>query len=266
MTIIPTLSNEDYHAHEALSKSGLWTLYNRSPFHYRYGVTKETDAMARGSAIHAAVLEPLHFDKLYVRGPVDRRGNKWKDAQAEAESHGRTVLIEREYDAALRLRDIMQRDPRIRLFTDGRALIEPSGFWTDPATGVRCRCRPDAYHGPTGLLADLKTTTNASPDKWLKRVVDHGYYVQDAMVRDGWIASGGGDVSGFLFITVEVDEPHAAQIYELAEPAVRLGRVIVARGLELYKKCLADDNWPAYGDKVMTLDLPTWVYSKEQQQ
>lgn len=264
MTINATLSNEDYHSDPALSKSGLWTLYNRSPFHYRFGVTKETEAMTRGSAIHAAVLEPLYFDKLYMRGPVDRRGNKWKDAQVEAQAQNRTVLIEREYDAALRLRDVMQRDPRVRLFTDGRAMIEPSGFWTDPATGIRCRCRPDAYHGPSGLIADLKTTTNAAPDKWLKRVVDNGYYVQDAMVRDGWIASGGGPVNGFLFITVEVDEPHAAQIYELAPPAVDLGRKIVARGLALYKQCLEADHWPAFGDSVITLDLPNWVYSKEQ--
>ena len=50
--ITETLSNAEYHAHPAISKSGL-DLMSRSPAHYRYrAASKPSRTMEIGTAIH----------------------------------------------------------------------------------------------------------------------------------------------------------------------------------------------------------------------
>ena len=68
--ITTDLSNRDYHAHPAISKSGL-DLISRSPAHYRYRAPKEPSrAMEIGTAIHTALLEPDRYAAEYV---IDRK-------------------------------------------------------------------------------------------------------------------------------------------------------------------------------------------------
>lgn len=62
------LSNEQYHAHPAISKSDLDKI-SRSPQHYKHkkeNPEPETPSMLRGRAVHAAILEPDLFAKEYA--------------------------------------------------------------------------------------------------------------------------------------------------------------------------------------------------------
>ena len=52
------LSNGEYHAHPARSKSYLWTLHSETPAHAELSAGKTTKAMDLGTAVHTAVLEP----------------------------------------------------------------------------------------------------------------------------------------------------------------------------------------------------------------
>ncbi len=207
------IDEQDYHASAGASKSTLWKLINRSPFHARYHKGKETDAQKFGTAAHTAVLEPGLFENRFYRGPEDRRGNKWGAAQQIAAESGRIALTEKDYDGALRLRDAMQKNEIVRRLTDGTPSIEQSAYWIDEETGELCRCRPDIYNHDMNVMADLKATTDAKAAVWWRRVKQFGYYVQDAFYRDGWEKAGGGKVDGFVFIVAETDAPHAAAVY-----------------------------------------------------
>jgi hypothetical protein len=94
---IETMENTEYHAHPALSASGLRVL-KRSPLHYwdRYinpdrVTTEPTEAMQLGTLIHCAVLEPDQFDVRYIAVPegIDKRTKEGKQVWADLLATGR---------------------------------------------------------------------------------------------------------------------------------------------------------------------------------
>lgn len=258
--ITPDLPLGEYHSHSAISKSGLWSLYTKTPSHYQYANVKGSKAKDLGSATHIAVLEPHRFETLVIKGPDDRRGNKWKDVAEEAAAYGRIALTSGDYESALCMRDSTQMLPELRRLTDGEQVIEASGFWIDPQTGLECRCRPDIYHPGLAIMADLKTTGDAGAWAWARTAANMGYHLQEAMYSEGWPLAGGGEVGGFLFITVEDEPPYAAAIYELKPSAVLEGREVMGKALRLYAQCKQADVWPGYPGGVQELDIPRYAY------
>ncbi len=60
-----------------------------------------------------------------MRGPDDRRGNKWKDLVEAPDNENKTVLVSEAYDKALMVRDNVHRDPWINaLLTQGDGINE----------------------------------------------------------------------------------------------------------------------------------------------
>lgn len=257
--IIPHLPFEDYFARDAVSKSQLWELHTRSPAHAR--VAKEqSNAMAMGVAVHCAVLEPDCFRERFVRGPEDRRGNKWKEAQEE---HGSALLVASDYDAALEIRDALMHEPVLRgLVRDADVMLEASGFAPCADTGLPLRCRPDAWRPSLGVIADLKVTNDARPEAFARRVEQFGYHAQEAHYTDTWSAAldDADAISAFVFITVEPKPPYAYAIYELEPSAVIEGRLRIAEAKKTWAACATSGVWPGYPREIQPLDLRKWAY------
>ncbi|WP_445505045.1 PD-(D/E)XK nuclease-like domain-containing protein [Microvirga sp. G4-2] len=258
------ISNEAYHSGPGISKSGLWTIWNQTPAHYYAGLQEQTDtsddAKDFGSAAHAAILEPEVFEEKFFCGPdVRRNTNVWKDAAAYAAQHGKTILKPSDYAAVERLRDQAAKHPILRALTTD-ADLEQSAYWIDEETGELCRVRPDAYSRKHKLIGDLKTTTSAAHDKWIRRAVDFGYHVQEPFYSDGWSLAGGGDVDGFVFVVVERDPPHLFAVYELDPDSVEEGRQIYRAALKIYADCRKTNSWPGYADTVQEMRLPKWAF------
>ena len=168
--IYPNLSDEDYHADpHSISKTGLFKLYDKTPAHYKFAPDFEYKAtMEFGKAVHLAILEP-HLTKRIIRGPADRRGNKWKDAmEAAASIPGSIVLPSDNYDEVFLIQKAAREHPIIKQIADSETIYEASAFWTDTETGLQCRCRPDVYIPERTTIADLKTTLNANGFKWAR--------------------------------------------------------------------------------------------------
>lgn len=257
--IIHDMPFSDYLAGSEASKSSLWTLHTRSPAHAR--VEKEpSNAMHLGTAVHCAILEPDFFAERFHRGPDDRRGNKWKEA---AEEYGDRLLTSGDYDDALAVRDAVRHHPIIRRLTGAGTVREVSAFATDPATGLAIRCRPDAFAPAFGLMADLKTTTDARPAEFARRVGQLGYHAGEAIYTDTWRAAGG-ELDAFVFIVVEPKPPYAAQVFELTPDAVDEGRAIIRKALDRWAQCVERNEWPGYPAEVHTLDLRKWDYRETQ--
>ena len=218
--------------------------------------------MDLGTAVHIAALEPDRFETSVIRGPDDRRGNKWKDALEEGTAYGKLVLTSGDYDKAQRMGDAARKLPVVRQLSEAQILREASAFWTDEATGVECRCRPDIYCPAFEIMADLKSTGDASAFTWAKRVADMGYHAQEAWYTDVWQAAGGGNVDGFVFIAIESEYPHLAAAYELTPRAVDEGRLAMREGPDQYKACRDSGTFPGYPDAVQELDLPAWAYKE----
>lgn len=264
MTIIPNMPEAEYHAHNAISKTGLWTLYKKTPYHYFYGEKKETNAMRFGSAMHSAVLEPHSFDARYLRAAENRRGNQWKDLCSEAEKAGKTALTFEEYDDALRLRDVVQKNALIHKITSGHTLVEHSAFWQDD--GIDVRCRPDLVNPSLKIMADLKSTTDASAWEFAQRATDFGYHLQEAIYTHGWRKANGCEIDAFVFITVESEPPFAHVVYELEPSAIQEGWLVYEKALSIYDNCLKTNKWPSYGEGIVPLDIKKYAYNLTSQE
>jgi len=260
--IFADISNEDYHASEGVSKSGLHTLLTQTPAHYKYAEREDKQEFDFGTACHTAILEPDTFEARTMRGPADRRGNVWKDAQAEAVNSKRSLLTAPDYDAVMVIRDAIHADAWLNsIISHSAAQVERSCFWKDPEHGVQLRSRPDLYRPDLAIMLDLKTTTSAAPSQFAKSVVDYGYHMQEAIYTAGHRMNGQ-PVEGFVFLAVEKKKPFAYAVYELPPSIVSEGDAMWRKAMGVYAECERYGIWPGYPNGVRELAFPRWAYKE----
>lgn len=254
------IPNEAYHAGPGISKSGLWTIQEQSPAHYKFGERTTTNAFDFGEACHLAILQPNEFEAKVVRGPDDRRGNKWKDVAEACALDGKLLLTSGDYDSVLSIRDAVHADSWINsIITGGKPMIEASGYFKDDVTGELCRVRPDLYREDLGVIVDVKSTQSAHPDAFARSTVNYGYHAQEAFYSDGWHTLGK-PVNGFVFLAWEKKSPFAYAVYELPPSIVEEGRIAMRKALDTYHACRKANKWPGYGDGVQELSFKRWAY------
>ena len=250
------LTNKDYHAHPAISSSDVKAVHTKSLAHWKGKVRRETSAFALGSAVHALVLEPEK--NLVLRGPEDRRGNKWKDAQLAADLDGQILLPEAEFDLAARIADAVKAHPVAAMYlADPTFVAEASFFGTDPATGVEIKCRPDGYLPEVGLVFDVKTTTDASPDGFPRELRKYAYDVQSAFYLRA-LRSAGYKADTFIFIAVEKDPPHAVGLHALTGRYLEHADMVVTETLLKISNATAVSDFTTGWPLINTIDLPRW--------
>lgn len=257
------MTNAEYHAHPAVSKSDL-DLVNRSPMHYRHvkeNPQEQTAAMLFGSVVHKLVLEPETFSSEYAVAPrSDRRTKEGKARWQEfLGSINDEILISEElFSEASAVAEAVRNDPIAdKLLTKGKA--EQSYFWTNTTTGVECKCRPD-YLRADGIAVDLKTTQNAAPDEFVRSAYNYRYHVQAWWYLHG-LKQCGIDAHDFIFIAVEKNPPYAVCVYAADDLMLELGEREALRNLRTYAECVDTGIWYGYEKEpqIHSLSLPDWV-------
>ena len=261
-TIRHDLTNAEYHASPAISKSGL-DLIRKAPALYAYrreNPQEQTPAMRLGSLTHTAVLEPHLFGPSVIVRPegIDRRTSAGKAdwAAFEIEADGKEIVTAEEMSKLAAIRDAVHNHPAAAKALAGRPTIEQSIFWD--ADGIACRCRPDAVT-EKGVIVDLKTTRDASPEGFAKSIAQYRYHVQAAFYSDGYKAAFGEAPRGFVFIAVETEPPFLVAVYVASEAMTQRGRIDYQTDLETFRWCRDHNDWPGYSGHPLTIDLPKWA-------
>lgn len=188
----------------------------------------------------------------------------WSDVLEEWQQNnpGRIVLSPEQWDQLHAMAAAVHAHPAAgALLTSVPGEAEKSVYWNDPTTGVLCRCRPDWWR-EDDVLVDLKTTDDASPEVFAKSMANWRYDVQDPFYTDGVKIATGRNVKAFVFIAVEKKPPYAVGVYVLDSASREIGRAMYQQDLKVYAECLANDNWPGYGDKIQTINMPAWHANK----
>ena len=261
------MTNAEYHANKAVSKSDL-DLINRSPLHYinaAQNPKEQTEAMLFGSVVHKLILEPETFAAEYIAAPkCDRRTKEGKARWQEFVDNitTETVISEEMLAEATAVAEAVRKNPVAdKLLKGGQA--EQSYFWTDSETGIECKCRPD-YLRSDGIVVDLKTTENASPEKFVKSSYDYRYYVQAWWYLHG-LKQCGVDAHDFIFIAVEKKPPYAVCVYAADDLMLQLGEREAVDNLRTYAECEKSGIWYGYEKEpeIHSLSLPDWVIRKK---
>lgn len=271
--IYPGIPNEFYHnSGVGISKSDL-DLIHRSPAHFVAGKAeprKETPAMLLGTVTHAAILEPDIFDSRYIVSPkFDRRTKQGKEEaaafEAEIESKGLTAIDSDVYEAARNMSKSARDHPIARRLL-GTGTAEASVFWHDSDLLEYCSCEPCYMYCKArpdllldNMVIDLKTTDDARPEAFRRKIANFRYHVQQAYYSDGIKTVTGEAPNTFVFLVIETTPPHGINIFMLDDDSVELGRTAYKADLQTYIECLKADNWPSYTPEVSVIDLPKWA-------
>jgi hypothetical protein len=191
---------------------------------------------------------------------------KTKESQAERETiyaRGAIPLLPQEFEQVKAMAKALREHPVAgALFAEGSGVAEQSLYWRDRQTGVTRRARPDwlpyAHQGRL-IVPDYKTTRDASEAALTKAIYDYGYFQQGAWYLDGVLSLGLADDAAFLLVFQEKTPPYLVNVVELHAVALRFGRELNRRALEIFAECSESGVWPGYGDDIKYLSLPPWA-------
>lgn len=255
------ISNEEYHSSAGMSNSSLQYFVGSKKcpkkYYHKYilgNQDKPTREKEIGSALHVAVLEREKWKSIYkiidqkTITPATR--NKYAPFIPFPFQDARDVI------GMKKTIDQWEHCAIILNFKEGEA--EQSLYWIDEDTGILCKTRPDFINYQINAVFDLKTTQDASPAEFPKSIAKWRYYMQAAMMIDGIKAVLGIDVQVCNFV-VEKEPPYCAQIYQIKDADIEQGRQEYKEALRCYKACLEKNEWRAYDDKILEVELPYWA-------
>ncbi len=213
----------------------------KSPAHCRYAMdhpTPPTAAMRLGSMAHAILLGK-NAPVVYP-GPV-RRGKEYEAFKAQFPID-ETIYLESEVsDARAIARSIMDHGEACKLLLGRR---EETVLWD--FAGRPCRGTPDALNVRESVLVDLKTTVDASPERFPWQALKLGYHSQLAWYLDGLAAAGIANLDRCIIVAAENRPPYAVTTYQLTPRALDFGRKIYRGWLEQFLVCERSNEWPGY--------------------
>jgi hypothetical protein len=229
--------------------------------------------MALGSLVHSGVLEPLAIAKRYVFMPdyakhPDNVTGKGERSFSSATTFvkqmednfrklhfDKEIVTEEQYNTMVGMATALSENLAAKqLLRDGRA--EVCVVWDDPESGLRCKARADWLK--PGIMADLKTTMDAS--QFERSIVKFGYHRQMAFYTQG-LAANGIDAEPWI-ICVEKSAPFGCRCAPMDLEALRQGASEIADLLGLLVECQQKNYWPGY-ENPSVWRVPEWYGRSE---
>lgn len=285
--MVPTMSNEDYHANPAISRSGIM-LFMESPYKYWANYLnpnrpkkESTKAMDFGSAFHMYILENEKFCDEYIIEPqlikspkrvllkdvgrtaydaykaekakIDYLNENHLERFAEKSEGKKVISMDDQLEMANMYLALSNHHEAWPLIQD--AIYEQSYFWQDKESGLMLKARPDILHA--NMVVDLKTCVNASSRAYQRAMVDGGYHIQGAMIREAVRVVEGHELAAVINVCIEKTYPYAIGIKIISDDALRAGHERYKEILMQMKQCFETDTWPSYEPE--TVELPAWA-------
>jgi len=141
---------------------------------------------------------------------------------------------------------------------------QKSIFWTDKQTGLKMKTRPDVCKMNKKVIVDIKSTKDASPEKFAKDAANYSYPLQAITQINGCIDSGLMIPEKYFWLAVEKTAPFNAQLYEFKNEDWQLMQDRYEYHLGLIKMAREENKFPGYTQRadnqhgILELELPMW--------
>lgn len=289
--IYPDMPSETYHAIDCAGRSNLHKIAQGNTLAaVRYGMehnSADSDALALGSALHMAMLEPDKYASSVQLGPINEktgktygRGTQKWDAWAEDIGPDITLITSEQEEKIVPLVNALRAHPMIAgafariehkeltciATIDLPELAQNLGMpWVygDEDTQLLTKVRLDAV--TTGVIVDLKTQgagrgRRVGPDALAWSAVDYGYYAQSGLYPLVAQAAGLPEVQHFTAAVVESEPPHLTYFVRFSEASQRAGLQSLLPAMVAMARAYRTEEWPGYPGGVIDLDPPEgWV-------
>jgi hypothetical protein len=229
-------------------------LMSQSAAHCRHamiaGYDDATLSKRIGSGVHSLL---LGGDPVLLWTGKQRRGKDY-DAWREKQPKEAHVYTKKDYDRTHRIAEAIRANRHAAqvLFAPG-TIYEQTINWT--WLGRKRRTTPDARS--FSHLAELKTTRNASPEKFKCDVLRFGYHAQLADQSLAIETDTGRAPVDVYCCAVETVEPYVVTVYRLTPNDLEQGARLNAAWMSRFQVCEATGQWPGYCETIQDLDLPT---------
>lgn len=215
---------DNYHEHPAASRTGLKCFrQSRRLYHARHVLRlpeaqlTPTRQMNLGTLTHAELLEPGSLEGHYavLTDWPDFRTNAAKEWRAAQEQAGKMVVKREDIASMVGMVKAVAAVAGTWL-KHGRAIIEKPIFWTDHATGMQCRCKPDWLIDLPGevLAFDFKSTDDASPSAFARQVSNMELWMQDEHYTRGIREEFAKPVT-FTFVAASPNYPFHVSVHQI---------------------------------------------------
>jgi len=269
--IFSDISIEDYHADKNyLSASGLKKAKKSLKLFYLYrnGYFEDEDKpmFDFGNAFELALLDPTSFeekvaiedeilnqiyiDKPDVKSPrATAMYEDWYDQQKELNKY---VIA---YDGKQSFRVIEEMLRSCHADAVIKRLIENieynySMFWTDEATNLKLKSRPDVCLSKKNVIVDVKTTLDGSPEAFSRTLANLDYPFQAVMQIEGAIQSGFMEkVDNYFWLVVEKEPPFSATLYEFMPDDIQYCRDEFHYVLKTVADAIKANHFPSYSQR-----------------
>lgn len=252
----PDLTTVDYHAHPAISRTGLKCFReSRRLYHARHVLRlpeaqmEPTPAMNLGTLCHAELLEPGSLEGQFAILPDEfpdfrtKAAKQWRDEQQAA---GRIVVKRQEIAAQKAI--VQSAAATVGTWLgDDAAIVEQPLFWKDVDSGLPCRCKPDWLINRRDVVwaCDFKTTADCSPYAFGRQIASLELWLQDEHYSRGVRANFPGKPVVFLFVVTEKTFPFRTAVHQVDRTFGAHDRIVCEydRTLDAIKQCERTENW-----------------------
>jgi len=232
--------------------------------------SNDKEAFDIGKAAHLALLEPAEWaDRVAIFHYKDWKTGASQKDKANARSVGLIPLLTKHAEKIIAMRAALVRDGHYGAWIKG-SVKERTFVVIDHDQKVAFKARTDAIHmpdaafkGAPGLVRviDYKTTSEATPDQWMRRAADHGLERQQEFYERVIQAAIGRKVDEFIFLVQETQAPYLAKAYRLGPESLTYADTMNINAIQRFTASVSTGVWPGYDTgpgEVTEVDIPVW--------
>jgi hypothetical protein len=205
---------------------------------------------------------------LIAEGCAARRGKKWDAAKEMAAGEGKTPVLPSQVEEARGMAASVLAHPLASTILEHVGPIEQAIRWTDPDTGLKLKCKPDAVivakKHREAIFYDLKTTADLAAFG-RKTVPQYKHHRQAQLYLDGLRTTlPEGTLLGFEWIIVGKTKPYDVLVRRPPPGMMLQATEDLAGLLGRLANSFKTDTWELPDSNTIETidDLPRWAQTR----
>ncbi|MEM6533125.1 MAG: PD-(D/E)XK nuclease-like domain-containing protein [Myxococcota bacterium] len=196
--------------------------------------------------------KPVHV----VEGFDDWRKKAAQEERDAAIAEGKIAALQRDYDKAMRMSE------RLRPVLEDLGAAKTEQTIIAKIDGVWSRGRADWLSADTLRDLDYKTTGDAHPDRWAKKVMTPmEYHIQAELRRQSLDALFGEDPRRHaVWLLQEIEPPYSWSFAAPDQATQDQARSKVDAARRAFGLCLRSGEWPGYGMEINRVSAAAWSF------
>jgi exodeoxyribonuclease VIII len=254
---IVKITDKEYFKSEGLNASALKE-FAKSPAHYQAYINQETrkesDAFRIGSQAHKYILEEK---ELNIKPACDRRKKEGKEIFAQFQA---SLDYSTDYVDDSEMEAIKQMKSNVAAHAIAKDIINPdwaekAAFVTCPQTGLHLKCKYDCLPDTGNIIYDLKTSEDASPEKFRWSIKNFKYDLQACHYL--YVAQLLGlDMHHFVFVVVEKSAPYGVSTIAISSESLHYAQQRYFDLLSEFSLCeQRNDFTRCYPEEIIPINL-----------